>query len=146
MGVNNLTRQPARRPQATRGYSLQIGNKFDAREFGVCKQRGNRLRLSIADFEHQEAARFKRRECRRNQPPVDVEPILAGKQRQRRLMVADFDRERVAIGRRHVRRIGDDEVKTLCTNRREQIPFKKADAICEANPLGIATGKLQRGC
>ena len=49
----------------------------------------------------------------RDEAAVDVEAVSAGEKGEGRLVVANFDREGVAVGGGYVGRIGDDDVELL---------------------------------
>ena len=64
-----------------------------------------------------------RRKCRGNQPAINVQTIIARKQRLRRLIIAHLYRKRIAIALWHIGRIRDDEIEQLARYGCEQVTF-----------------------
>ena len=63
------------------------------------------LLLAVADLESQKSSGNKRAECGGNETAIDLEAVRAGEERLRRLLIAHFSIEGLAIAIRHVRRI-----------------------------------------
>ena len=66
--------------------------------------------LTVAEFNNEDGMRGKQRREGGEQPFDDGHTVGSAKQRRRRFVVSDVDREDARIPVGHVRRIGDDEV------------------------------------
>jgi hypothetical protein len=123
---------------------LQIGHDFNTPEPGIRQQCSNSIRLAIPNLHRQKSAPLQHRKSRGNQPPIKSQPSLAAKQRYRRLMLADFDGQRIPIPNRNIRRIGNHHLKPLVRNRRQQVALSEFDAPRNPVPLRIPARNLQR--
>src|ERR1019366_2628853 len=92
---------------------LEIGGEVEVLEARGSEQGRDGGGLAEADFQGEVAAWGECGERGGNEAAVDVEAVGAGKESEGGFVVADFDGERVAIGRGNVGRIGEDEVEFL---------------------------------
>ena len=81
--------RPSRRRHARN--ALQVGCELPAFESTRSEQALDRLRLSESDLEGKETAGNQRAIRRGDQAAIHVEPILAGKQGERGLVIANLD-------------------------------------------------------
>src|SRR4051794_13598546 len=100
---------------------LQIRRELNVDKSSVREQRLDSIPLPVPNFERNETVLHKRIERLRNQPPVNTQSVLVGKQSNPGLKIADLNRKGTAIPYRNVRRIGNDDLKSFPGNRRQQI-------------------------
>ena len=68
---------------------------------------------------------------------MDVKAVRPGEEGERRLAVADFCGECLAVCLRHIRRVTHDQFESFSGDRSEQIAFEKADATDHFIERGI---------
>jgi hypothetical protein len=125
--------------------ALQIGNKLDLAESRVFEQRAHSFRLALAYLENKKPSRRKKRICGGYEAPIDIQAIFACKEREGRLVVANFDSERIAVCCRHIGRIGNDQFKRLSGYGTHQIALQEPDSFRKPGAMRILPRYLQRG-
>ena len=105
--------------------------------------------LAGSDLEDEITARRQARRGCRNQPPDHVESVRSGKQRFRRLIVADFRLQPSPVSLRDVGRIGHDEIEALDGRPEplgQQVAVDEHDAALDAMPARVLLRDLKPGC
>ena len=87
--------------------------------------------MAVADLGHENAPGSQVIGCPREDFHDDVESVFAGGQRQRRF-VAVFRRQRLHVGARDVRRVGDNEVVAHTCQPFEQVRLDQLHALAQS--------------
>ena len=103
------------------------------------------FRLVISDLEEQHAACHKSAHCFRNDPSVKTETVISAVQCHSRFMDTHFGRELFYNSAPYIRRIGDDDIKSLIrSDRLEQIAAAKFCPVGKAQSLRVARRNCDR--
>ena len=101
------------------------------------------MALGVADLDDQDAVVGQVVTRLAQNSTHDIQAIVTGAQRQRRLM-AEFLRHVGEIEGIHVGRIGDDQVIALARHTREQVRLHGDDTPCHVVTFDVATRDFQR--
>src|SRR5262245_25976461 len=107
------------------------------------KNPGHRLGLIGADLDENLAVWRQDLGSVGGDAAVGVEPVRAAVEGYPRIVACDLVGQAGDLGRRDIRRVGDDQVE-LAVDAVEPISGYKARAFCHAESLRVGFGKLER--